>query len=68
MIWFFDHSSGHTAFADDALNVNKMNVRPGGAQPKMRDTIWRGRVQKMVLRDGTPKGMKQVLIERGINP
>ena len=67
VIWFFDHSSGHTAFADNSLNVNKMNVRPGGAQPKMRDTTWRGRVQKMVLRDGTPKGMKQVLIERGIN-
>ena len=67
VIWLFDHSSGHTAFADDALNVNKMNVRPGGAQPKMRDTTWRGRVQKMVLSDGTPKGMKQVLIERGIN-
>lgn len=67
VIWLFDHSSGHTAFAEDALNVNKMNVRPGGAQPKMRDTMWRGRVQRMVLPDGTPKGMKQVLIERGIN-
>ena len=27
--WFFDQSSGHTAFADDALNA-KMNVKPGG--------------------------------------
>ena len=67
VIWLFDHSSGHTAFADDALNVNRMNVRSGGAQPKMRDTMWMGRVQKMVLPDGTPKGMKKVLIERGIN-
>jgi len=44
-----------------------MNVRRGGAQAKMRDTTWRGRVQKMVYPDGTPKGMKQDLIERGIN-
>jgi len=67
VIWLFDHSSSHTAFAEDALNVNKMNVRPGGAQPKMRDTMWRGRAQRMVFPDGMPKGMKQVLIERGIN-
>lgn len=67
VFWLFDQSSGHTAFAEDALNANKMNVKPGGAQPKMRDTTWGGRVQKMVLRDGTPKGMKQILIERGVN-
>ena len=28
--WFFDQSSGHTAFADDALNAKKMDVKPGG--------------------------------------
>ena len=67
VFWFFDHSSGHTAFADNALNANKMNVHPGGAQPKMRDTIWGGRVQKMVSLNGIPKGMKKVLIERGVN-
>ena len=67
VIWLFDHSSGHTAFADDALNATKMNVRPGGEQPKMHSTIWRGREQKMVFDNGTPKGMKQVLFERGIN-
>ena len=33
----------------------------------MWDTMWRGRVQKMVLPDGMSKGMKKVLIERGIN-
>ena len=26
-----------------------------------------GREQKMVFDDGTPKGMKQVLLERGVN-
>ena len=39
VFWFFDHSSGHTAYASDALNASKMNVIPGGAQPKMRNTI-----------------------------
>ena len=33
----------------------------------MHSTIWRGREQKMVFDNGTPKGMKQVLFERGIN-
>ena len=41
-----------------------MNV---GAQPQMRDTVWDGRVQKMVFADGKPKGMKIVLEEHGID-
>ena len=44
-----------------------MNVYPGGKQVIMRDTIWDGNAQKMVLPDGTPKGMKIVLQERGID-
>ena len=67
LVWLFDQSSGHCAFRDDALNVAKMNVKPGGAQPKMRDTIWAGKKQSMVLSNGRPKGMKMVLEERGID-
>ena len=37
---FVRPSSGHTAFSDDALNVNSMNVYPGGAQAILHDTIW----------------------------
>ena len=33
----------------------------------MRDTVWAGQVQKMTLEDGTPKGLKMVLEERGIH-
>ena len=33
----------------------------------MRDTYWGGKLQRMVYRDGTLKGMKAVLIERGVN-
>ena len=65
--WIFDQSSCHKAYAEDALNVKRMNVHPGGAQPRMRDTVWVRRVQKMALYDGTPKGMKMILEERGIN-
>ena len=65
--WIFDQSSCHKAYAEDALNAKRMNLRPGGAQPQMRDTIWAGKVQRMVMPDGTPKGIKMVLEERGIN-
>ena len=67
IIWLFDQSSCHKAFAEDSLNVRRMNVFPGGAQSRMHDTMWGRRVQKMVMEDGRPKGMKMVLEERGIN-
>ena len=44
-----------------------MNVYPGGKQPALRDDLWEGNVQKMVLPDGTPKGMKMVLQECGVD-
>ena len=66
-VWIFDQSSCHTAMAEDALNVMKMNVGPGGKQPKMHDTVWAGEVQKMCYNLGITKGMKKVLEERGIN-
>lgn len=63
----FDHSSYHGTFAEDALDASKMNLKPGGKQPKMHDTFWNGKVQKMMFDDGTPKGLRAVLIIRGIN-
>ena len=66
-VWVFDQSSGHCALREDALHVTRMNVGSGGAQPRMRDTIWDGRVQIMVLADGWPKGMRIILQERGID-
>ena len=44
--------------------ADRMNVRPGGKQPVMRDAIFNGQVQSMVLPDGQPKGMRLVLEER----
>ena len=67
VVWVFDQSSCHKAMAADALDASKMNVNPGGKQPKMHDTVWAGKPQKMSFNLGVPKGMKQVLKERGIN-
>ena len=67
LVWLFDQNSCHRAYASDALNVNNMNVRPGGAQAVMKDTVWAGRIQIMVDDNGIPKGMKKILEERGIN-
>ena len=66
-IWVFDQSSCHTAMAENALDVSKMNVGPGGKQARMRDTVWAGKLQKMCFNIGVPKGMKIILEERGIN-
>lgn len=62
--WVFDHSSCHAAMPDDALDVGKMNVKPGGKQRVMTDGWWGGKVQKT---RGVPKGMKLVLEERGVD-
>ena len=64
LVWIFDHSSCHGAYADDALNVYKMNAKPGGKQPAMRNTIWCGKEYSMVFNLGVPKGLLQVLKER----
>ena len=63
--WIFDHSSCHGAYADDALLANRMNAKPGGKQAKLRDTVWEEKVQRMVFNVGVPKGLIQVLKERG---
>ena len=46
-VWIFDHSSCHGAMAEDALDVNSMNVKPGGKQRRMRDGWWGGKSQPM---------------------
>ena len=67
IMWVFDQSSCHKAMALDALDASKMNVNPGGKQPAMHDTVWAGKPQKMCFNLGIPKGMKQILKERGID-
>lgn len=71
LVFIFDHSPIHRAKADDALNAHEMNVWPGGVQSIMRPGWWvdkrgRRREQLMVDRAGQPKGLHQVLTERGL--
>jgi hypothetical protein len=75
-IWRFDHSSNHKAKSEDALNVYRMSIGPGGKQPLLRSTLvldegslLKGQQQSMVFeaphpRAGQAKGLKQVLDER----
>ena len=63
-IWIFDQSSCHTAMAEDALDVSRMNVSPGGKQARLRETVWAGKPQKMCFNIGVPKGKKIILEER----
>ena len=36
-----------------------MNLKPGGKQCRMHDTMWNGKVQKMAFADGTPKDLRK---------
>ena len=66
-IFIFDNAPSHMKKPEDALNVERMNVRDGGKQPFMRDTVWDGETQQMTTAEGLQKGMKTVLEERGID-
>ena len=67
-VFIFDNASNHAAFAQDALVAKNMNLGPGGKQPKMRAGFIHSKQcsQSMVNEAGLPKGIKQVLIERGL--
>ncbi|CAJ0645937.1 7906_t:CDS:2, partial [Entrophospora sp. SA101] len=65
-LFAFDNATSHAAFANDALVASKMNWNDGGSQPKMRDTAFNGAEQKMVYPNGIQKGMKTILMERGL--
>ena len=79
-IFTFDCSTNHECLPADALAAAKMNLKPGGAQPVMRngwfiDDSGTRRTQSMIYLDtdvvlpelvGKPKGMRAVLDERGL--
>ncbi|CAG8856041.1 17457_t:CDS:2, partial [Gigaspora margarita] len=60
-IFAFDNATSHIAFAKDALVASKMNLGPGGSVPKMRDTVWNGKRQSMIIKEDY-----FVLTERGL--
>ncbi len=75
IIFAFDNSNNYATFSKDALIANRMNLGPSEKQPIMWDTYFRpdNQLQSMVFSvtysnkklQGKPKGIKQVLIERG---
>ena len=67
IVFIFDQGSNHSPFSEVSLNARRMNVRPGGKQAVMRTTMWNGQRQDMVDSNGAPKGLKQVLQERGVD-
>lgn len=66
MFFIFDQSSCHRKFSDYALQAKKILVKDGGQQ-RVRDTTWAGRPQATVHSNGTAKGLRTILQERGIN-
>ena len=71
-----DRSSVHERYADNALRVTGMNVKPGGKQPKLRQTAFEKDgeliIQDMVFPSdhlefpNEPKGLLAVCEERGL--
>ena len=52
----FHYSSSHAAVTDNALDA-KINVNPGKKQREMRDTVWKGTVEKMNDSCSVPKAI-----------
>lgn len=75
-LFLIDNSQGHSAYAEDALLVTRMNVKPGGKQARMRDGWFINAGQKvsqsMIFAPdhpsfpNMPKGINAILAERGL--
>ena len=57
-MWVFDHSSCHAAMSDDALDVSKMNVKPGGKQNHARDHLEWENMENVLYRTGRKESRK----------
>jgi hypothetical protein len=73
-LFIFDQSSAHASLPPDALKAFEMNKSDGGKQRVQCDTTIPGtnpiaehcgRLQKMTLPNGKPKGLLRVLEEHG---
>ncbi|CAG8517448.1 13040_t:CDS:2, partial [Cetraspora pellucida] len=79
-IFAFNNATSHISFVEDALLASRMNLGPDGAVPKIRDTVWNGCHQSMIIEEdhfvydkktktfinlcGKPKEIKWVLGNR----
>jgi hypothetical protein len=70
--FMFDNSQNHHAIVSDTLSVSKMHLSDGGRNARIMRSGWfidcdGERVeQSMVTQNGLSKGLKRVLMERGL--
>ena len=76
VLFIFDQSSAHASLPPDVLKAFEMNKSDGRKQHKQCNTVipesnpvaeHHGKAQKMMLKNGQPKGMQHVLEECGFN-
>ena len=65
-VFILDQSSCHQKFNEKALIARNILVKDGGPC-RVRDTVWANHLQSMVKGDGSAKGLRTILQERGIN-
>ena len=63
IVFVFDQSSCHRKFDNKPKNISAKD----GGQCRVRDTEWADAPQAMVHPDGSAKGLRTILAERGIN-
>ena len=66
VVFIIDQSSCHRKFHERALVARNILVKDGGSR-RVRDTVWAGQPQSVVLPDGSAKGLRTILHERSIN-
>eukprot|EP01083_Nonionella_stella_P077664 212194_1 len=74
-VWCFDNAPCHRMMPKNALNSTNMNVKAGGKAPIMKDGWYMDGEEKIdqemyfcrdMDEEVVPKGLKQILVERGI--
>ena len=65
LLFILDQSSCHRKYDEKALVAWNILLKDGGPR-HVRDTVWAGKPQSMVLSDGSAKGLRTILTERGI--
>ena len=66
VVFILDQSSCHRKFDEKALIARSILVKDGGPR-RVRDKVCAGHPQSMVTEDGSAKGLRTILQERGIN-